>query len=427
MKKILIIFALAFSHFFTVYGQDDKFDKLFEKYQQVEGVTSIKIAKPMFGMLSSLNIDDSQLDQIKPLLSKINGLKILITENPENANSSGGRKLQNNLSQINKDISAYLSHLNYSEIMSVNSKEAKIKFLSSGAKEGLLDDVLLSIDSGDGGNVLVMLDGKLSMDDLNKIIKSSETKTSSITNTTRSSMTSENSTSYLNGEARNVGEFSGIQVSTGINLVYKQESPTSVKVIADADKLQYIVTKVENGVLKVYVDNKGERNLRFKNLSVNVSSPRLNNIKASSGANFTAVNSVKENNMDIDASSGATIKGKFNVSNTTDISSTSGASIKVNVSTMAIVVKASSGSDTMIEGQATSGVIDISSGAVCKAENLQLNELEAETTSGANLTISVKERLKVKASSGGSIKYKGNPQIDSNISKASGGSLRSIN
>ncbi|ASK30879.1 hypothetical protein CEY12_12475 [Chryseobacterium sp. T16E-39] len=427
MKKILIIFALAFSHFFTVYGQEDKFDKLFEKYQQVEGVTSIKIAKPMFGMLSSLNIDDSQLDQIKPLLSKINGLKILITENPENANSAGGKKLQNSLSQINKDISSYLSHLNYNEVMSVNSKDSKIKFLSAGAKEGILDDVLLSIDSGDGGNVLVMLDGKLSMDDLNKIIKSSETKTSSITNTTRSSMTSENSTSYLNGEARNVGEFSGIQVSTGINLIYKQESPTSVKVIADADKLQYVITKVENGILKVYVDNKGERNIRFKNLSVNVSSPRMRSIKASSGASFIAVNPVKENSMDIDASSGAAVKGKFNVSSTTDVSSTSGASVKVSVNTSAIVVKASSGSDTIIEGQATSGVIDISSGASCKAENLKLNELEVESTSGASLSVNVTDRLKVKASSGGSVKYKGNPQIDSNISKMSGGSLKAIN
>ncbi|MBK1898249.1 DUF4252 domain-containing protein [Chryseobacterium paridis] len=427
MKKILIIFALAFSHFFTAYGQEDKFDKLFEKYQQVEGVTSIKIAKPMFGMLSSLNIDDSQLDQIKPLLSKINGLKILITENPENANSPGDRKLQNSLSQINKDISAYLGRLNYSEVMSVNSKDNKIKFLSSGAKDGVLDDVLLSIDSGDGGNVLVKLDGKLSMDDLNKIIKSSETKTSTITNTTRSSMTSENSTSYLNGEARNVGEFSGIQVSTGVNLVYKQESPTSVKVIADADKLQYVITKVENGILKVYVDNKGERNLRFKNLSVNVSSPRMSSIKASSGANFTAVNPVKENSMDVDASSGATIKGKFNVSNTTDVSSTSGASIKVSVNTSSIVVKASSGSDTILEGQATSGVVDISSGASCKAENLKLGELEAESTSGASLTVNVTDKLKVKASSGGSVKYKGNPQIDSKISKTSGGSLKPMN
>lgn len=426
MKKILIIFALAFSHFFTVYGQEDKFDRLFEKYQQVEGVTSIKIAKPMFGMLSSLNIDDSQLDQIKPLLSKINGLRILITENPENANSSAGKKLQNSLSQINKDITSYLSHLNYSEIMSVNSSGNKIKFLSSEAKDGILDDVLLSIDSGDGGNVLVMLDGKLSMDDLNKIIKSSETKVSTTTHTSRSTMTSESNPSYLNGEARNVGDFSGIQVSTGVNVVYKQESPINVKVIADADKLQYVITKVENGILKVYVDNKGIKNLRFKNLSVNVSSPRMNNIKVSSGANLVTVNTVKEDNMNIEASSGSVINGKFNISNVTNISSTSGANVKATVSTSSIVVKASSGSDTKLEGQANSGVMDVSSGALCKAENLRMNELEAESTSGASLSINVERKLKVRASSGGLVKYKGNPEIDSKISKTSGGTLKQI-
>jgi hypothetical protein len=49
-------------------------------------------------------------------------------------------------------------------------------------------------------------------------------------------------------------------------------------VIADSDKLEYIITKVEKGILKIYIDNKGMRNLRFKNLSVNVSSPRMDNI-----------------------------------------------------------------------------------------------------------------------------------------------------
>jgi len=427
MKKIFIIFAFAFSHFFNVYGQEDKFDKLFEKYQQVEGVTSIKIAKPMFGMLSSLNIDDSQLDQIKPLLSKIKGLRILITENPENINTKDGKRVQVNLSQINKDISNYLNTLNYSEIMTVNSSGSKIKFLSSAAKEGILDDVLLSIDSGTGGNVLVMLDGRLSMDDLNKIINSSETKISSVTNTKRSSMTSENNSSYLSGEARNVGEFQGIHVSTGVNVVYKQESPASIKVIADADKLQYIVTKVEDGILKVYVDNKGVKNLRFKNLNVNVSSPRMGSIKTSSGATFSTVNSVQEDNLDVEASSGSVLKGKFMISNVTNISATSGSNVKADITTGNIIIKASSGSDTVIEGQANSGVIDISSGAVCKAENLKLDELDAESTSGGSLTVNVKSRLKVRASSGGLVKYKGNPEIDSKISKTSGGTLKPIN
>ncbi|ROH96818.1 DUF4252 domain-containing protein [Chryseobacterium daecheongense] len=425
MKKILIIFALAFSHFFNMYGQEDKFDKLFDKYQEVEGVTSIKIAKPMFGMLSSLDIDDAQLDQIKPFLSKIDGLKVLITENPEDSHTEDGMKVQSNLSQLSKDISSYLKNLNYSEIMTVNNSGAKIKFLSSKAIDGMVDDLLLSINAGGGENILVKLDGKLSMDDINKIINSSETKTK-ISNT-RSNLTSDNTSSYLNGESRNVGEFSGIQVSTGVNVVFKQESPSNVKVIADADKLQYVITKVENGILKVYVDNKGVKNLKFKNLSVNVSSPKMNEIKASSGSTFTTINSVNENSMVLDASSGAAINGKFNISNSTQVDATSGAVIKANLTSKDVTVRCSSGSNTNFEGQAGTAIFDVSSGALCKADNLRVNKVEAESTSGGNLSVHVVDRLKVKASSGGLVKYKGNPEIDSNISKVSGGTLKPIN
>ncbi|WP_299184011.1 DUF4252 domain-containing protein [uncultured Chryseobacterium sp.] len=426
MKKLLIIFALAFSHFFNVYGQEDKFDKLFDKYQEVEGVTTIKIAKPMFGMLSSLNIDDGQLDQIKPLLSKINGLKILIVENPDGSNSDEVKKTKGSLSQLGKDISTYLSNLKYSEIMTLNSDGSKIKFLSSQAKDGILDDLLLSISDDGGENILVKLDGRLSMDEINNLISSSETTTNSVTKT-KSSLTSETSSSYLNGENRNVGEFSGIHASTGVNVIFKQESPTTVKVIADADKLQYVITKVENGILKVYIDTKGKRNIRFRNLSVNVSSPRMSQIKTSSGANLSTVNSVRENNLDIDASSGSLVKGKFTVSNAANINVTSGSNIKADVNAGNLVIKGSSGSSTTVEGQANSANINISSGATCKAENLRLNNAEVESTSGGNLTINVSKKLKVSASSGGSIKYKGNPEIESNVNKMSGGSLKQMN
>jgi hypothetical protein len=427
MKKILIIFTLAFSHFFCAYGQEDKFDKLFDKYQEAEGVTTIKIAKPMFGMLSSLNIDDSQLAQIKPLLSKINGLKVLITENPENKNSAEGKKVQNNLSQLSQDISSYLSNLNYSEIMSVNNSGSKIKFLSSEAKNGILDDLLLSIKGDSGENILVKLDGKLSMDDINNIINSSETNTNPITNT-RSSLVSENTSSYLNGETRNVGEFSGIQVSNGINVVFKQESPTSVKVIADADKLQYVVTKVENGTLRIFIDSKGVKNLKFKNLSVNVSAPEIKTLQMSSAATFNVVNAIRENELMIDASSGSSIKGKFNISNRFLVAVSSGATMDADIDSKEFSYKGTSGSSVNFEGQADTGMFDVSSGAVCKAKNFKTETVYVQSTSGGDVSVSVSKELRAKASSGGSIRYKGNPgTITSDISKISGGSLKSVN
>jgi len=420
MKKVFIIFALAFTHFFNVYGQD-KVDQLFDKYQEVEGVTTIKIAKPMFGMLSSLDFGDAELDQIKPLLSKINGLKVFIAEKPQEGNSA---KMQQ-LTQINKDIRSFLNSLNYSEIMSMNSNGAKIKFLSAEEKNGVLDDLLLSIDNGREESILIKLDGKLSMSDINKIINSTETKTNPVTSS-RSMNISENTSSYLNGENRSVGEFSGISVSTGVNLVFKQETPASVKVIADADKLQYIITKVEDGVLKVYIDNKGVKNLKFKNISVNVSAPRLNSIKTSSGANFTGLNTIEEENLSIDASSGSIIRGRFNISGTARAEISSGSDIKGDIQAGTLIVKGSSGSSSSFTGEAVLATLDINSGASCRAEKLRVSDAEAEATSGASLTVFSTRSLKVKASSGGSVKYKGNPKITSDISKMSGGSLNQI-
>jgi len=419
MKKIFIIFALAFTHFFTVYGQKDRLDQLFDKYQEVEGVTSIKIAKPMFGMLSSLDLGDTELDQIKPLLSRIKGLKILIAEKPSDTSPRKGVA-----SQISRDISSYLSNLNYSEIMTMNSSGAKIRFLSAEEKNGVLDDLLLSIDNGGKESILIKLDGQLSMDDISKLVNSSETKTRS---SSSSSFASESKSSYLNGENRNVGNFSAIQVSTGIILNFKQESPSSVKVIAEADKLQYIVTKVENGTLKVFVDNKGQKNLKFRNVTVNVSAPAMNDIKASSGAIFNAINEISEKNLRIDVSSGSVVNGDFTVADRAEVELSSGAVVNSAIDTKNLLVKASSGAAANLSGSAGAGMIDGSSGAVCNAERLKFDTLETEATSGAIVSGYAIEQLKAKASSGGIIKYKGNPKIESEISKTSGGALRAIN
>jgi len=420
MKKIFIICTLVLSHF-LVYGQKNKLDQLFDKYQEVEGVTSIKIAKPMFGMLSNLNIADAELDQIKPLLAKINGLKILITENPE-----GNSKA--NINQLNKEISTFVKNLNYSEIMSVKNGGSKIKFLSSEAeKDGTLENMLLNIDSGGGESILVMLDGKLSMDDVNKIINSNETKTNTTRTTMTSSFASENTSSYLNGESRNVGQFSGIDVSTGVKVVFTQENSTSVKVFADADKLQNVITKVENGILKISIDNKGTKNLRFKNLSVNVSSPKMDRIKTSSGSNFTTVNEIRGKEMTVDASSGSGIVAKFQISGTSNIEASSGSNVKASISSDKVLVKSSSGSSIKLEGNTEYVSIDASSGASCKADQLTANIGVVESTSGSSVSVSAKNQLTVKASSAGSVKYRGNPKIEANISKSSAGSLNQIN
>lgn len=426
MKNIFSILLIIISGLVTFSGQTDKLNQLFQDFEKKGGVTSINIKKPMFKLLNTIDVDDEYLKKLKPILNEVDGLKLLIIPKatfPENLKSENVENIRMNLAKTER-INKALEGLNFNELMSLNTDGTSMKFLAETEKGDILENLVFNIDS-DEENILFILNGKMKMTDVNKIVNSMESDKAPVSKI-KNNLTSETASSYLNGESRNLGEFSGIQVSTGVIVNFKQESPTNVKVIADSDKLQYIITKVEDDILKVYIDNKGQKNLKFKNISVNVSSPRMDNVKTSSGAVFNSINNINEQNVKVDVSSGSVVNGSFNISVNADVSLSSGAVINSEINSKDIHIKASSGSVANLNGKAKVGLVDVSSGAVCNAEGFKFNSLEAESTSGAVISGHVVEQLKASASSGGTIKYKGNPQIDSNISKISGGSLKQI-
>ena len=311
MKKTIFIFALFFSFFTTVNAQKDKLDQLFEKYQETDGVTSIKIAKPMFNMLNKLNINDSELDQIKPLLSKINGLKILIVEKPETKGTDEIKQL-NMFQNLQNDISNSIKNMKYEELMTVNSKDNKIKFLSSDATNGILDNLLLSINS-EGNTVLMMLDGKISMDDVNKLVN--EAQNTSL----KSSVVTENVSPGGVTQVRSVGKFTGIKASSGIKVNFTQGNNQSVVVETDPNLQEYVSTEVKDGILVISINNKNNKKLNFKKLLVTVEAPRLSSVDVSSGASLMTVNTIKENNFKAEVSSGANLNADVIAEKTVDV------------------------------------------------------------------------------------------------------------
>ncbi|MFY7814128.1 MAG: GIN domain-containing protein, partial [Chryseobacterium taeanense] len=142
---------------------------------------------------------------------------------------------------------------------------------------------------------------------------------------------------------------------------------------------------------------------------------------------FNIINNINENSVLVDLSSGSVVNGNFNISDNTKVEVSSGAVINSTINSKQVNIKASSGAVANLNGNVNTGSIDVSSGAVCNAGKFQFNDLEVEATSGAAVTSHVVSRLKATASSGGTIKYKGEPKVDSNISKTSGGSLKQIN
>jgi hypothetical protein len=59
--------------------------------------------------------------------------------------------------------------------MTVNSKDNKIKFLAANTTSDILDNLLLTIN-GEDSNVLMMLDGKISMNDVSNLVNDVQEK-----------------------------------------------------------------------------------------------------------------------------------------------------------------------------------------------------------------------------------------------------------
>lgn len=417
MKKLLFILAFFFS-FLNVNAQKEKLDQLFEKYQETEGVTSIKIAKPMFSMLNKLNINDSELDQIKPLLSKINGLKILIVEKPDTKSATDGK--QNGIFQnLQADISNSIKNMKYEELMTVNNKDNKIKFLSSDATNGILENLLLSINSEDN-TVLMMLDGKISMDDVNKLI----TETQMYAMGGSGGNNSSTSSGSASEEVRKVASFSGIQVSSGINVSFTQDAKQ--KVVVDSDRPEFVKTEVVGDILKIYVDNNNNRNLKFKKLSVTVSAPELSKIAVNSGANFNTLNTVKSDYFQIAATSGANLKADLDTKGKVELSTTSGSNVRLNVNADELEMSATSGSSATLYGNIRATTFDVSSAATVNAQDLETQKSKINASSAANIKVNATENINVTGTSGASVRYRSNNNVKRNAALTGGASMKPL-
>lgn len=394
-------------------AQTTLLNEIFDRYQDAEGVTSIKIAKPMFGMLDKLDIKDSGLDQVKPLLSKIEGLKILIIEKPDTSmDGKSSLSTLNNYKILQSEIAQALKASKYEELMSVNRQDSKIRILTTNVDSQVMNNLLLSITS-DGDQILMMLDGKISIDDVNKLVNTSSEQKPGVT------IQHDND----GVEIRKVSAFDGVTVSDGIKVNFTQGSPQIVRVETEKDKLKYVSTAVIGGMLKISLkEPKG--NLTFKNITVDVVSPKLQSVFLNSGSSFNALNKIQSSNFNVNSASGSTFNATLEIKEVLTAETNSGADVTIDVLTNKIFLQSTSGSISKLSGKANEGVFDVSSAGNCNAKNLILKKAKAEVSSAGSLMVNVIDDLTANVSSSGSIKYTGNPKnINHNNQNTSGGKI----
>lgn len=210
-----------------------------------------------------------------------------------------------------------------------------------------------------------------------------------------------------NAEVREVGVFHSIKISGGIHLLLTQAEEQAVAVsAATRDDRERIRTVVEDGVLKISFQVKGEHGRRGKvarKLRAYVSVKELRSLRAAGGALVEIDGELKANAISIAASSGAIVNGKINADN--------------------IEVDQSSGAIVNIAGFADNMKVDGSSGSKFCGFDLAVNNCYAETNSGAAVEVTVNKELTATATSGGAVRYKGDAKLRK-LKTNSGGSVR---
>jgi hypothetical protein len=194
-------------------------------------------------------------------------------------------------------------------------------------------------------------------------------------------------------------DFESIEVNHGIKVIVEQSNNKSITVEADDNLQQHIITKIENGVLKIESD---ESYNATETPVVKVKMPVISGLITSSGSEITSYNVLITENIHVKSSSGS--------------------EININVEADTIKIESSSGSHIEASGKALKLKTSSASGSKIDAQNLMANEVISQTSSGSSTDVYPILKLEAKASSGSHISYH---KIPKTVSKEenSGGSV----
>lgn len=207
------------------------------------------------------------------------------------------------------------------------------------------------------------------------------------------------------GQSKSLPSFNAISTggSVQVELIKSSVSKVDYTIVKGDEDDLYIEVKGNELIVKIK-PNRGFWNSSNTKAKVTVYYQSLNSIDCAAGSSIKSESEIVAENMDIESSSGA--------------------SCSVALKCTDLNVDSSSGSRVTVNGIASSVNYDASSGASINAASLLASEAIADVSSGASISLYASKKLNADASSGGSIKYKGDPE-KTNISSGISGSIRS--
>ena len=158
MKRLLMTLILLIP-LWTIAQDSSPIDKLFSKYANRDGFTTVNISGKLLSFASKC--DDSKSKETA-MLEKLSGIRILSVEDKDL------NKGLNFYKELEAD--GFFKNNTYESLMEITEKDEIVRFYGRTGGKGTLSELLLV--TGGKDNALISIRGVIDMDDIGKITNS---------------------------------------------------------------------------------------------------------------------------------------------------------------------------------------------------------------------------------------------------------------
>ncbi|MFD2147702.1 head GIN domain-containing protein [Mucilaginibacter antarcticus] len=200
---------------------------------------------------------------------------------------------------------------------------------------------------------------------------------------------------------RHLSSFHAVNVAGSFDVVIKQGSTESVVVDAPADVINYVITEVSNGSLKIYTRN----NQGWKNLFSNKRIVVYVNIKTVDAISLTGSG-------DVSFKDGVT-------ANLLKLALTGSGNVMGKITAKSLDASITGSGDVNVWGHANDSKVSITGSGDYSGDKLTTASTSASIGGSGDITVHASENLQARISGSGDIHYSGNPK---NVIKSKSGS-----
>lgn len=199
-------------------------------------------------------------------------------------------------------------------------------------------------------------------------------------------------------EIRNVSDFDNIEVSSAFNVIVTDNNFSGkIEVSAPEFAMEKIVTKVENGTLKIYVNS--SINMRNgEKLEISFPHRKLRNIQLSGASKLVANHAIKVEKLAIDL--------------------TGASNLDLNIISNVLMLESSGASKFSVRGNVQTFDADISGASKLEADNLKAAKIKLDASGASKAKVWAVDELLVEASGASNVIYKSQNGLKKSIEKS---------